>query len=365
MKILQPLIPLLIIGLPVLAQNREIEFKKDSLNAGLKEAKKLGKIVFVDCYTSWCGPCKQMAATVFKTDSVADFFNENLVSVSLDMEKGEGVSAGKKYKVGAYPSFLLLNGNGEVLYKFVGGMPANEFMEKIRTGLNPDNKIAMMNKMYAAGNRTDSFISNYIRAKIEMMEINEAKQLAKSYFAHMTDEQKTAASNWFMFGENRYRLYLSDIHSETFNYLSANWRAFVPANGKDVVEKRLGDMYRKIAEYTLEGYYLKGHPYNKAEFETFKKNIRSTELADKDQLLILMDIAAAAGEGEMVKVSDILADNIEHFSPQNQHIAYAFWTWTDFGKKAVMPRMNEIYEKILKTSHDEYLTGLVKSLMKN
>jgi hypothetical protein len=168
-----------------------------------------------------------------------------------------------------------------------------------------------------------------------------------------------------MFAENRYRLYLSDIHSETFDYLSKNWRAFVPANGKDVVETRLGDMYRKIAAYTLEGYYLKDHPYNKAEFETFKKDIKATELTDKNQLLVMMDIAEAAGKGEMVRVSEILADNIEHFDPKNQRIAYAFWTYSGFGKNAEIPRMTEISEKILRTSHDEYLIGMAKSMIRN
>ncbi|PUZ24248.1 Thioredoxin [Chitinophaga costaii] len=366
MRILHCFILLLLASFPTRAQNREIAFQKDALSAALQEGKTTGKTVFVDCYTQWCGPCKAMAATVFKTDSVADFFNAHLISVSLDMEQGEGLAAMKKYKIGAFPSFLLLNVNGDILYKFVGAMSANEFMEKIRAGLQPDNKIAVMNRQYAEGNRQDSFISNYIRTKLEMMEITEGKQLAKEYFHHLSDKQRTAASNWFLFAENRYRLYLSDVHSENFAYLCANWRAFVKENGKAVVENRLGDMYRKIAAYALEGFYFKkGYPYNKAEFDTHRRELMTTDLPDKDQLLLLMDIAQAAGEEDKLKVSNLLADHIDHFSPQNQRIAYSFWTFCNAGTKIPIPRLNEISEKILQTSQDHFLTGMAKSMIRN
>ena len=57
------------------AQHREIAFEHTTLQEALKKATIENKILFVDCYTDFCGPCKVMAATVFKTDSVADFFN--------------------------------------------------------------------------------------------------------------------------------------------------------------------------------------------------------------------------------------------------------------------------------------------------
>ena len=57
----------------------------------LAKAKKENKIVFVDAYTTWCGPCKWMAANIFPTKEVGDVFNASFVNAKIDMEKGEGI----------------------------------------------------------------------------------------------------------------------------------------------------------------------------------------------------------------------------------------------------------------------------------
>ena len=42
-----------------------VDFKQITLKEALEQAKAQGKMVFVDCYTTWCGPCKMMAQEVF------------------------------------------------------------------------------------------------------------------------------------------------------------------------------------------------------------------------------------------------------------------------------------------------------------
>src|SRR4051812_37943715 len=99
------------------AQNSGILFEQSPLSASLLKAKSENKLVFVDCFTVWCGPCKQMAKNIFTIDTVGTFFNKNFVNVQLDMEKGEGKAALIKYHIEAFPSFLLLDGDGNLVYK--------------------------------------------------------------------------------------------------------------------------------------------------------------------------------------------------------------------------------------------------------
>ena len=63
------------------AQNRSIVFREGNWEKILKQAKKEKKLIFVDCYTSWCGPCKMLAKNVFTQDKVADFYNTEFVCV--------------------------------------------------------------------------------------------------------------------------------------------------------------------------------------------------------------------------------------------------------------------------------------------
>ena len=79
----------------------QTNFQELSLEKALEKAKGegKGKMVFIDSYTSWCGPCKIMAKEVLPLKEVGDFLNERFVCVKYDMEKGEGPEIAKKYRV--------------------------------------------------------------------------------------------------------------------------------------------------------------------------------------------------------------------------------------------------------------------------
>ncbi|MDE5612365.1 MAG: thioredoxin domain-containing protein, partial [Odoribacter sp.] len=68
----------------------QTNFQELSLEEACKKAKAENKPVFLDCYTSWCGPCKMMANNVFTLKEAGDYFNQNFVCVKTDMEKGDG-----------------------------------------------------------------------------------------------------------------------------------------------------------------------------------------------------------------------------------------------------------------------------------
>jgi thiol-disulfide isomerase/thioredoxin len=106
------------------------------------------KLIFVDCYTSWCGPCIEMAKQEFPKKVSGDFFNPKFVSVKFDIEKGEGIDIGKKYDVKMFPTFLILNAQGEEINRVVGKAVAEEFIEKVKVALNPDNSMASLKAAY-------------------------------------------------------------------------------------------------------------------------------------------------------------------------------------------------------------------------
>ena len=62
-----------------------VYFYELSYEDALKMAKQQGRKLFIDCYTTWCGPCKYMSETVFKQENVGDFLNQNFICLKYDL----------------------------------------------------------------------------------------------------------------------------------------------------------------------------------------------------------------------------------------------------------------------------------------
>ncbi|MEZ4982775.1 MAG: thioredoxin family protein [Saprospiraceae bacterium] len=90
-----------------------MDFFHGTWEEALEEATKQEKVIFVDTYASWCGPCKRMAATVFPNAKAGEFFNKHFINVKLDYEKEEAATFRKKYPVQAFPTLYFIDYDGE------------------------------------------------------------------------------------------------------------------------------------------------------------------------------------------------------------------------------------------------------------
>ncbi|RZM22835.1 MAG: DUF255 domain-containing protein [Pedobacter sp.] len=95
----------------------------------LKKAKAENKVIFLDAYASWCGPCKMLQKNVFTQKTVGDLFNKKFINVKMDMEKGEGPALAQVYPLEAYPTLLFINSNGRVVKKAIGYMSAEDLVD--------------------------------------------------------------------------------------------------------------------------------------------------------------------------------------------------------------------------------------------
>lgn len=157
-------------SLGAVAQEGGIQFHKNAKWADLlAKAKAENKLIFLDAYATWCGPCKWMDANVFSTAEVGNFYNENFINAKIDMEKGEGLKLAQNYTVEAYPSLLFVDGNGVVMHRVVGGKEAEAFLETGRTALDPDKRLAGLEKRFDGGERDPQFLSSLMTAFAESM----------------------------------------------------------------------------------------------------------------------------------------------------------------------------------------------------
>ncbi len=183
------------------AQETGISFEKSLSFDEIKEkAAKEGKLIFVDVYTTWCGPCKYMAEEIFTQKKVGDFFNENFVNVSVqtDTSKKDDENVKRWYKdakmiaeyynVSSYPAFLFLNHKGELIHSIAGASAnADTFLVKSQRALDPATQYANLKHQFNEGNRDPGFLRSLVQAAKDAGDDSSFHVYADMYLSTQSD----------------------------------------------------------------------------------------------------------------------------------------------------------------------------------
>lgn len=141
-----------------------IEFFHGEWEEALEAARKQEKPIFVDAYATWCGPCKRMARTVFKDKKVGDFYNQNFISLKIDMETGPGQKFMRKYPVQAFPTLYYINADGKVILNTKGARNVDQFIDLGKKALSKNDNSADYAAKYEKGDRDPELIFKYVKS---------------------------------------------------------------------------------------------------------------------------------------------------------------------------------------------------------
>lgn len=261
-KLIIAVIALCSLNLALKAQEKgkSISFAQGTLKDVLSQAQKTNKLVFIDCYTSWCGPCKMMDKLVFTNDTVANFFNKTFINYKMDMEKGEGPGVAVQYKVTSYPTYLFLDGAGKVIHRSGGRMPVADFIAVGQKAANPAETSLAIEERYAKGERSPEFLLKYLEV-LKKKNVNVAKRFFQENLATVSDGVLKTNTGWEIL-----KMYSLNEDDRLYKFLIANETYFVSKQGKAEVKgvlkqaelngvyKALGknekeDLFKRLAAY--------------------------------------------------------------------------------------------------------------------
>jgi thioredoxin 1 len=117
-----------------------IQFIEDDWKKALQEAKKQNKLIFLDAYASWCGPCKLLKKNTFPDKEAGEYFNKNFINVAMDMEKGDGPALSEKYAVNAYPTLIITDAEGKIITYTQGYIKPKQLIDFGKYGLSQVKK---------------------------------------------------------------------------------------------------------------------------------------------------------------------------------------------------------------------------------
>lgn len=162
------------------AQAQGITFEQGAWKEVLAKAKKEKKMIYMDIYTTWCGPCKIMAKNIFPMDEAGKKYNAAFVNYKIDAEKGEGIALAKQYKVEGYPTNLFIDPNNQdVVYRVMGSCEIDEFLNRADVALlehKDPMKWADYEQQLAKGKKDKAFLLAYM-AKAKRLDHSNDKAL--------------------------------------------------------------------------------------------------------------------------------------------------------------------------------------------
>jgi thiol-disulfide isomerase/thioredoxin len=84
------------------------------------ESERQKKMLIIDFYTTWCGPCKMLDNAIFYDSTFNKKLAKNFVLLKYNAEKDSVFNIALKHHINLYPTNIILNSDGFVLHRMNG-----------------------------------------------------------------------------------------------------------------------------------------------------------------------------------------------------------------------------------------------------
>lgn len=209
---------------------KTIQFFPGNFEAALEKAKATDKLVFIDTYADWCGPCKMMEKQVFTDSTIYRFFNENFINVKLDVETDSGGEIAGNYDVRVLPTLLFLNPLGEVVHKGIGYLEVAPFLKLAKTALDPDQRLYEMQQRFSKGERSPAFL---LQLKENLEVLLEDSRPVNLAFLNSQEDWNSDQARKIIFQE------VDEPDTDLFQYLITHKADFEGQFGQETVDGKI------------------------------------------------------------------------------------------------------------------------------
>lgn len=171
------------------------------------EAKMQNKYIFVDCFASWCLPCRAMDKDVYSDSCVGQFINDRFISVKVQMDStkhdndqikkwyADAHTLASQYRPTAYPSFLFFSPSGQIVHRGQGYKDIKNFLQLSAEALDSSNQFYTLLKIYHAGLMSNGQIKKLAQIAISIGDTIISKAAANQYITRINKEELFTLEN--------------------------------------------------------------------------------------------------------------------------------------------------------------------------
>jgi thiol-disulfide isomerase/thioredoxin len=299
------------------SQNRSIRFIEKPWQEIVAMAKKENKLIFLDAFASWCGPCKWMAANMFTNDTIADYYNRTFICASIDMEKGEGISLSRKFRVRAYPSLIFINADENMVHEKVGApQKVSDYIDIAKVAQDPEEGLAAYMKKYNAGNTSPQFMQTYIYRLADAY--FQVGPVMNKYFATQSESDLLNRWNW-----NIISRFVTEVNDPFFEFLIKHQSDYAKRYTKDSVNIKISDVYM----YALRG-TLRNSDSRKADsaYAAMKERVKATGFEGATKVIFGCDLQWMQERGKNKEYLELAYENMDkYYSDDYSNLINVAW----------------------------------------
>jgi len=315
----------------------EIKFETGLSWEQIKEkAKDEHKYIFVDCFATWCGPCKFMSRNIFTLKEVGDFYNANYINVKVQMDrtdtdsyeirnwyqKASGIQS--EFSINAFPTYLFFSPDGQIVHRVIGatGNEGTAFIEKGKEALDTTKQYYRVVREYKNHLDDSSFLLKTLNVAIQNSDAKNVSQILDAYLVSIKDKYLK---------ENLHTIILatsigSSSESLSFQFLNGNSEKIGKIIGD---EDRVNALIRHII--TIEQVYpLFSGSMNDADWEKLTSKIKLKYPGYADRIIMEAKPSYYASKNEYEKYGIATLAFLEKYGAQAGNFDINADTWSIF-----------------------------------
>lgn len=321
----------------VMAQGMIFEPEGTTLEQASAKAKAEGKLIFLDCFTTWCGPCKMMARDVFPQPEVGEFMNARFVNLQIDMEGTYGAPLAKRLQITAYPTFVIFNADAQEIDRFLGASKADEFIKTVQEK-SKDTGSSDLQQRFEAGDRDPQFLMQYLQTLTATYKADDANRVAEALLEGKETTFHADSTLRAIFMRN-----ITNPFAKSFIQTASHPEALTEAIGQMPVRMKIQNVLVNYQRQLITEQEDGTVAFDQAHFEQFQALLKELNVPNADHYRLTTLITLAEKQKDLDAYFQYINEYLANPNLDADDMQLARWT------KPIEPTTDQKYKEMMKS----------------